>query len=77
MSERLEDEDLGGDIVFVDNVLADGLREGIAHDFHDGNRNIVWENIARDDATIRSRQMFGFAIIGVICFFYTLPVSHE
>jgi hypothetical protein len=38
-------------------------------------QDIVWQNIAREDSDIRSRRAFGFFLIGVVCFFNTLPVS--
>ena len=38
-------------------------------------QDIVWQNISREPAELRSRRIFGFVIIGVICFFYTVPVS--
>ena len=47
-----------------------GARLALAPMPHD----IVWQNISKEPAEIRSRNVFGFVFIGVICFFYTVPV---
>lgn len=39
--------------------------------------DIVWENIALDDATVASKKTFGFILIGLVCFLNTLPVSRS
>ena len=36
--------------------------------------DIVWENISREPAEIRSRTTFGFIFIGLVCAFYTVPL---
>jgi hypothetical protein len=38
-------------------------------------QDIVWQNISREPGELRTRNFFGFVWIGVICFFYTVPVS--
>ena len=38
-------------------------------------QDIIWDNIAKDVGEVRSRRTFGFVLIGVVCFFNTLPVS--
>ena len=38
-------------------------------------QDIVWRNIRRETAEVRSRTSFGFIIIGVVCFLNTIPVS--
>lgn len=48
-----------------------GARLALAPMPHD----IVWQNISKEPGEIRSRNMFGFILIGIICFFYTVPVS--
>lgn len=37
--------------------------------------DIVWENISKEPAELGSKNTFGFIIIGIVCFFNTLPVS--
>ncbi|WWC98281.1 hypothetical protein V866_005172 [Kwoniella sp. B9012] len=37
-------------------------------------QDIVWENISKDSAEVGSRRTFGFIFIGIICFFYTVPL---
>ncbi|WWC92437.1 uncharacterized protein L201_007395 [Kwoniella dendrophila CBS 6074] len=37
-------------------------------------QDIVWENISKDSGEIGSRSLFGFIFIGIICFFYTVPL---
>lgn len=36
--------------------------------------DIVWQNISREPGEIASRTMFGFVLIGLICFFNTVPL---
>ena len=47
-----------------------GARLALAPMPHD----IVWQNISKEPGEIRSRNIFGFIFIGVVCFFYTVPV---
>ena len=37
-------------------------------------QDIVWQNISREPAQIRSRIVFGFIILGVVCFLNTIPL---
>ncbi|ORY28026.1 hypothetical protein BCR39DRAFT_576859 [Naematelia encephala] len=37
-------------------------------------QDIVWQNISKEPAEISSRQAFGFVLIGIVCFFNTLPL---
>ncbi|KIR52730.1 hypothetical protein I315_04593 [Cryptococcus gattii Ru294] len=36
--------------------------------------DIVWENISKEPAELGSKNTFGFVIIGIVCFFNTLPL---
>ncbi|EIW65454.1 hypothetical protein TREMEDRAFT_46183, partial [Tremella mesenterica DSM 1558] len=36
--------------------------------------DIVWANISREPAEVKSRTWFGFVIIGVVCFINTIPL---
>ncbi|KAL7420784.1 hypothetical protein Q5752_004736 [Cryptotrichosporon argae] len=36
--------------------------------------DIVWDNISKEPAEINSARTFGFIILGVVCFFNTLPL---
>ncbi|OWZ50389.1 hypothetical protein C368_06530 [Cryptococcus neoformans 125.91] len=36
--------------------------------------DIVWENISKEPAELGSKNTFGFIIIGIVCFFNTLPL---
>ena len=47
-----------------------GARLALAPPPHD----IVWENISREPAEVKSRRILGFISIAVVCFFNTLPV---
>ncbi|WVQ86148.1 hypothetical protein IAT38_008316 [Cryptococcus sp. DSM 104549] len=37
-------------------------------------QDIVWENISKEPAELGSRRTFGFVIIGIVCFFNTVPL---
>ncbi|WVQ95300.1 hypothetical protein IAU59_002395 [Kwoniella sp. CBS 9459] len=37
-------------------------------------QDIVWENISKDSAEVGSRRTFGFVLIGLVCFVYTVPL---
>lgn len=37
-------------------------------------KDIIWENINKEPSALASRRLFGFVWIGVICFFYTIPL---
>ncbi|WVR08713.1 hypothetical protein IAU60_005771 [Kwoniella sp. DSM 27419] len=37
-------------------------------------QDIVWQNISKDATEVGSKSTFGFVLIGIVCFLYTLPL---